>query len=279
MAFLERFLSPKGRKRLVRLALGLASSGGLSLGLTGCATTWDDITSREFRPKNWFKKADPPLVVLEKSQDGDKRAKAYAALKEPLSHGGTPEEQTRVIEVLSKGAMTDKQALCRLRAIETLGNFKDERCVEALKESYYRAGSFSPEIATLIKCQAMVSLGKHGDPKGLDLMMKVLREPSVVGTEIDKQQKLDEKIVAARALGQFKDSSQATETLLFVLKNESDVALKNTARESLVKITKKDLPAEYDIWDAALHDPEAFKKAPNKTVLTDVAKTLEKIKP
>ncbi len=268
-----------GTSRRTACRFAWVASMSLVLFSSGCATTWDDITSREFRFKNLFKKADPPLVVLEKSTDGDKRAKAFAALKEPLANGGTSEDQDKVIDLLSKGATIDPQALCRLRAVETVGRFKDERAVEILKEAYYRAGSFGPEIATLIKCQAMTSLGVHGDPKGMDLLTKVLREPTVVGSEMDKQSKLDEKIVAARTLSQFKESSFSTESLLNVLKTEKDVALRNAARESLVKITKKDLPADFDSWDTALHDANAFKEAPNKSILTDVAKSLERLKP
>lgn len=268
-----------GISRLARLGIALSCSSSLVVLTSGCALTWDDITSREFRFKNMFKASDPPLVVLEKSTDGDKRAKAYAALKEPLANGGTSEEQDKVMDLLSKGAMTDRQALCRLRAIETLGKFKDERAVESLKEAYYRAGTFNPEIATLIKCHAMAALGQHADPRGLDLLTKVLKEPTVVGSEQDKQSKMDEKIIAARALGHFKEASMATESLLNVLKTEKDVALRNAARDSLTKITQKDLPADYETWDAALHDPKAFNEAPNKTVFSDVAKTLEKLKP
>ncbi len=218
-----------------------------------------------------FKADEPPLIVLETSSDGDKRAKALAALKEPLSHGGTPEEQDKIIEILSNAAMNDRQPLSRLRAIETLGKFMDERAVEALKEAYYRAGSFNPEIATNIKCHALVALGKHADLRGLDLIIKVLREPAVVGSEMEKQNKMDEKITAARALASFAQSL-STETLLAILKSETDVALRNAARESLEKITGKDLPTDYTAWEEILHDSDAFKRAPNKTLLTDLGR-------
>ena len=248
-----------------------AVAAGFCLMNGGCALTWDEVTSREFRVKNLFKKADPPMVVLENSTDGDKRAKALAALKEPFANGGTPDEQNKVLEVLGNAAMTDQKALARLRAIETLGNFKDERAVEALKEAYYRAGTFSPEIATNIKCQSMTALAKHGDVRGLDLIVKVLREPATVGSELEKQNKMDEKIVAARALGSF-SQSQSTETLLNVLKVETDVALRNASRESLEKITGKELPTDYAAWEEVLHDSDAFKKAPNKNFISDIGR-------
>ncbi len=244
---------------------------GFCLLNAGCAITWDEVTSRDFRVKNLFKPTEPPLVVLETSTDGDKRAKALAALKEPLSNGGTAEEQDKVLEILSNAAMNDRQPLSRLRSIETLGNFLDDRAVEALKEAYYRAGTFNPEIATNIKCQAIVALGKHTDLRGLDLIVKVLREPAVVGSEMEKQNKMDEKITAARALAAF-GQSQSTETLLAILKAETDVALRNAARESLEKITGKDLPTDYTAWDEVLHDSDAFKRAPNKTLLTDLSR-------
>ena len=57
---------------------------GLMVVAPGCASFWDSVTSRDFRIKNLFLPPDPPMVVLEKSVDGDKRSAALASLKEPL---------------------------------------------------------------------------------------------------------------------------------------------------------------------------------------------------
>ena len=44
-------------------------------GLAGCATTWDDVTSRDFHVRSMWEHTDP-MTVLHESTDGDKRAKA-----------------------------------------------------------------------------------------------------------------------------------------------------------------------------------------------------------
>lgn len=226
---------------------------GLLIAVPGCASFWDSVTSREFRIKNLFIPPDPPLVVLEKSVDGDKRAVALASLKEPLANRGTVEEQEKVFKVLSDAALIDRQAICRLQAISTLRTFKDSRTSEVLKDAYYRASNFNPETATVIKCQVLNSLGEVRSPSGLELLVKVLKEPAVVGSEQDRQQKVDERIIAAKALGKYKEY-QASESLLSVLQSEQDVALINCCRDSLQMITGKDLPANYDIWAKYLHD-------------------------
>jgi hypothetical protein len=77
---------------------------GLLIAAPGCASLWDSVTSREFRVQNLFMPSDPPLVVLEKSVDGDKRAAALASLKEPLANNGTAEDQEKVL-VMFKEAL------------------------------------------------------------------------------------------------------------------------------------------------------------------------------
>ncbi|MSR29999.1 MAG: HEAT repeat domain-containing protein [Gemmataceae bacterium] len=218
---------------------------------SGCSL-WDSITSRDFRVRNLFKPEDPPLVVLEKSVDGDMRAAALAKLKEPLAHGGTSQEQEKVLKVLTEAALMDRQALCRLQAIQTLKQFKDSRVPGVLRDAYYRASNFNPETGNVIKCQALEALGEARSPDGLEILIKVLREPAVIGSEQERQQKLDERIVAAKALGKYKEY-QATENLLALLQADQDVALRNCCRDSLVAITGKELPAEYSSWEAYLH--------------------------
>ena len=145
----------------------------LPLMLGGCASFWDEVTSRDFSLKEKFQPAKPPLEVLQTTTDGDKRAKALAQLNEPLRHGGTQEQQDLVVKVLVDAATTDRQSLCRLRAIESMKKFKDPRVVEGLKEAYYRAGSFNPEIASVIRAQSLEALGATGNPEAVELLVKV----------------------------------------------------------------------------------------------------------
>ncbi len=225
------------------------------LGSGGCANFWDDVTARDFNFKTYFGKPPDPLVVLRDSTDGNQRAKALARLHEPQQTGGTQEEQDVVVKVLVTAATQDRQPWCRRAAIATMANFKDPRVVDALRDAYYSAGTFTPEIATVLRCQSLEALGRVGNPAAVDFLVKVLREPPVEGAEQDKQQKTDERIAAARALGNFKHY-QGTSALVEVLKTEQDVSLRESARVSLVAATGADLPADAKQWDDLLHQSD-----------------------
>jgi hypothetical protein len=219
--------------------------------LAGCAA-WDDVTSKEFTFKGWFAKPPDPLTVLRDDTDGDHRAKALRSLQEPKAHGGTDTDQTAMVQILATAAASERSAYCRLAAIQSLSRFKDPRAAEAIKDAYYRAGSFNPDTANIVKCQALNALGETGNPSAVELLVKVLREPPVEGPDMDRQQKMDERIAAARALGHFKHY-QATEALVGVLRTEPDVALRNRATESLEMATGKHLPADATTWENYLH--------------------------
>jgi hypothetical protein len=223
--------------------------------LGGCAGWWDDVTSHDFKFKEAFRRPPDPMMVLQNDPDGDHRARALRSLREPLQSGGSAQQQDLVVATLIKSATGDAQALCRLAAIETLSTFHDPRAAEALKDAYYRAGSFNPETAGILKCRVLAALGATGQPTAVELLVKVLREPPVEGSELDKQQKTDERIAAARALARFPKDYQVTEALLAVLRGDRDVALRNRAHESLVQITGKDLPPDGQVWDDFLHRP------------------------
>jgi hypothetical protein len=228
--------------------------------MPGCATFWDEVSSKDFHFKEVFAKAPDPLEVIQKSPDGDRRAKALRTLREPSQHGGSQQEQDTVVQVLVSRAASDPQALCRLAAISSLRHFKDPRAVEGLKEAYYRAGTFNPETATILRCQALDALGATGQAGAVETLVRVLREPPVEGPDQDRQQKMDERIAAARALGHFKNY-QGTEALVDVLRTEQDVALRDEARSSLVKATGKDLPADAQAWADFLHQSGTPDKA------------------
>src|SRR5262249_11169940 len=110
----------------------LFAGAALCLLTCGCTGFWDEVTSREFTFKGVFSKPKP-MVVLRDCPDGDKRAKALRALHEPKAHGGTDQEQDAVVRILSTAAVSERQPLCRLAAIQALGEFKDPRAVDALK--------------------------------------------------------------------------------------------------------------------------------------------------
>jgi HEAT repeat protein len=236
----------------------------MSLALTGCAGFWDDVTSRDFHLKEWFVKPNP-LVVLRDSDDGDRRAKALRALQEPNQHGGTEKDQEFVVKILTEAAVKERQPLCRLAAIEALGHFQDPRAVKALQDAYFNANNFpkssaagteptggffssaavSSELVTRIQCQALSSLGQTGNPGAIKFLVDVLKEPpaSKETAEPEKQQLMDLRIAAARALGHFQNY-QAIEALVRVVQTEKDVALRDRAHESLDASVGRKLPPD-----------------------------------
>jgi hypothetical protein len=252
-----------GRRLFLLLALSAGTAGG-------CAGWWDEVSSRDFHFKDMFKKDPDPMVVLQTSTDGDKKAKALRALKEPAQNGGSQQEQDTVVKLLVWTAANDPQAVCRIAAIDTLRRFRDPRAVEGLKEAYYRAdgissagqaahkdpsvNGFPQDTASIIRTVVLTALGDSTQPAAVDLLTKALLEPPVEGTETEKQQKQDERTAAARSLAHF-PQYQSTEALVSVLRGNPDVALRHRAGEALVQITGKDLPPDAQAWDQFLHDP------------------------
>jgi HEAT repeat protein len=240
--------------------------GLAGLGLCGCSATWDDVTSRDFHAKDLFAKAEDPLVVLRDSKDGDKRAKAFRALKEPKQHGGSDQDQDTILAILSAAATQESRYYVRLEAMRKLGEFKDPRAVPALNEAYYKADSLMGSDHTItrglvstFRCEVLRGLGNNGDPAAADLLVKVLSPVRVEGTEEDRRLVLDERIAAARALKNY-PQARSTEALVLVLKNDKDVALRDSATDSLEACTGKKLPADFATWDDYLH----HQGAPNK---------------
>ncbi len=269
--------SANRRRGLLGLALALA-------GLCGCAALYDEVTSRDFFKH--MKAPKDPLAVATSDADADRRAEALSKLKEPKQNGGTDQQQDQVFGLLSKTATTDQHPRCRWAAIQALGRFKDPRAVKAIEAAYDQAagatpspgsvtqagylsksGIFQPDQTSTLRCQALASLGQTGNPQAVDLLVRVLRQPPVEGTEEDRKLALDEKMHAARALSHFKDDPRVSEALLAALRDEKDIALRDCVHESLKQVTGKTLANDYESWDAALHGkapPAGEKKAPAK---------------
>ena len=251
--------------------LFLAATVCVGLACCGCAGFWDEVTSRDFEFKELYSHPNP-LVVLRDSNDGDKRASALRALQEPKRNGGTDQEQDTIIRVLTAAATTERQPLCRLAAIETLGKFKDPRATQALKDAFYNAGTFPrdphsgptivdgiysssggppPEMITRIQCQALTALGQTGNPAAIELLVRVVKEPRGEGDQ-ENQQAMDRRIAATKALGNFK-SRDVQLALVSILEKEKDVALRDRANESLQASTGQKLPPDAKAWTAMLN--------------------------
>jgi len=246
------------------------AAGLAALGLSGCALTWDDFTSRDFKMADAWAKPPDPLQVLSESKDGDKRAKAYRALKEPKLNGGTQQDQDFVLKLLTTAVHDETRYYVRLEAMRKLGEFKDPRAVPVLVEAFYQADTLLGRDRTVTKglistfhCEVLRGLGNNGDPAAADLLVRVLSQGSVEGAEEDKRLVLDERIAAARALKNY-PQYRSTEALALVLKNDKDVALRDCATESLQACTGKKLPADYPSWDDFLHHQPAPNQMPPK---------------
>jgi hypothetical protein len=239
----------------------LAAIFATPLASPGCADFWDEVTDRNFEFKSLYTKPNP-FVVLNESQDGTKRAQALRALHEPSRNGGSLADQEMVVKILTVAAVSEHTAVARMAAIEALGKFRDPRAADALIASYYAADKYRtasgddikypPDMAGILRCQSLNALGRQGDPKAVEHLVTVLKQPPARGAETDKQMVMDERIAAARALAKFHDP-RAEEALLNVMKSEKDIALKDCAHESLQAATGKKLPADPDAWDNALN--------------------------
>jgi HEAT repeat protein len=228
------------------------------------------VTSRDFKFSSLYTSPPDPLTVLRESNDGNERARALRALREPKAHGGGDQEQDFVLDILTTAAVNEHQPWVRLAAIQSLGRFKDPRAVTALEKAYDLAGNvlppssglqqaafhppagYQPETVAALRCQAITALGETHNPASVGLLVRVLQQPPVEGSEAERLQALDERVAAARALGNFKEY-QATEALLRVLQTEKDVALRDRAHESLQSATGKKLPPDAKAWDEFLH--------------------------
>jgi hypothetical protein len=251
-----------------RLLAWLGWLAALSVGVAGCASFWDDVTSRDFAFKDLFSKPNP-MLVLRDSTDGDLRAKALRSLKEPIRNGGTAKDQDAYVQILTTAATTDKEPLCRTAAIKSLAQFKDKRAVEALIQADQRADrDFSRDLSTVIRQQALTALGETGDPKACEWLILVARAGAKEESDVEKQQTLDVRLTAIRSLGKY-NQTQATEALLHLLKTEKDVAVRDRAHESLQVATGKSLLADPKAWENLLH-PSG--QGNNRTLAEDPAK-------
>lgn len=240
----------RGEKARAIRSLFFSLAGALGLGLGGCAGFWDDVTSRDFKFQSLYQKPNP-FLVLKESTDGDQRAKALRALQEPKQHGGNDTDQDAVVQILVTAAAGERQALCRLAAIQALSQCKDPRTVKGLEDAYFHANSYPPETATVIRCQALAALGETRRPEAANLLIKVVQGPRAEGADQDQRMVMDERIAAARALGHF-NQRPAAEALVKVLQTEKDVALRDRVHESLQVATGKELPPDAAAWDGYL---------------------------
>jgi len=224
----------------------------------GCAARWDEMLSHE---RDWsyvFSMGKPhPLNVILDTTDGHRRAQALSELQEPLQNGGNAKDQDAYLKVLKESATADPEPLCRLTSIRTLGRFKDARAARILEDAYQQPKlPFTPENNGMIRKEALVALEKMTNDESRHLLIRVARQPGppLDANLEDRQQTQDEKIVAIRALGKYKQT-ECKEALMHVMRTEKDIALRDRALASLEECTGQRWPAPREAWQKASVQP------------------------
>jgi hypothetical protein len=223
-----------------------------ALSAAGCASFWDEVTSRDFKFKNLFTPDPPPLTVLKDSDDGYARAKALVALREPLRNGGTQQEQDIYVKILSESALSAKAPLCRMAAIQSLGRFKDPRAADVLCAVIEQDLPFTSDLKNLIYLEAVKGLAETGQPVAVRKLVQLAKEPPAEGSAQDRQEVLDRRLAAIRGLGKY-NYPESTDTLVTLLARDKDIAVHKRAYDSLVSATGKDLPPKAEEWQVYLH--------------------------
>ena len=233
-------MAPRQDKRRSQTVRGLLRPGAalaVCAGLGGCAGVWDDVTSRDFHFKTMFNRPDP-LTVLRDSTDGDARAKAMAALKEPRRVGGSDADQDEALRILTAAATSDPQPLCRMAAIRTLGGFQDPRAVQVLISAHDSAEQLPVEVSAAIQSQALAALGETRQPAALTFLIRAAgKRPGAEAGDRERQQVRDTRLAAIRALNHYERSSEVAAAMAQMVQSEKDIALRDRARETYVKVT------------------------------------------
>lgn len=221
---------------------------------TGCSHFGEDFTAYNEKGQ-WYdlgykfdlawNQGGPPLEVLQKSQDGDLRRRALERLTEP----GNAQEREHYITVLATAARSERDAICRMTAIQTLGTYKDPAATPALIAAYQVPANANDKNG-MIQVAIVQSLGKTKDPAALDVLTAAL----------DPKNKEDLRAAAAHSLGRYpadKINYKTSEALLAALKQERSTAVRYEVHQSLVKLTGRDLPADPAAWDQAVQQAAA----------------------
>ena len=218
-----------------------ASVGLFACLLTGCASTWDTVTNRQFHrdllenPVRALVVSDDPMTVLRTNPDGSARAKAMRKLVEPAANGRA-DEQAEALQYLSDAATTDPSPVVRAAAIQALGTFQDPRGLDILKAAYAQANGtkapvaaggapnapglvadrsalfgpqgFPAEVVVLLKTRTLDAMAKTGRPEAFPFLAEVAALPDdpKSATQVDR----DVRLAAVKALGSVRTKESAT---------------------------------------------------------------------
>jgi HEAT repeat protein len=263
-----------------------------SVGLAGCASTVDTLTSRKFRQRPFEALFNPgdPLTVMRTSPEGDERAAAMRRLKEPVLSGRPQEEQDEAVQLLTTAATSDPSPVVRVAAVDALGRFQDERAVGVLTAAYHQAAGvaakpkvvqagfggadrlslagpvgFAPEMVTVIRTRVVESLAQTGRAEAVPVLTRVATGQDEDGPDPDR----DVRLAAVRGLAKLRVPESAV-ALARVLADEKgkDPALAGRAHEGLVSLTGQPHPADPEQWNAVVQagvtiapEPDAVQRA------------------
>jgi hypothetical protein len=222
---------------------------------SGCVGFWDEVTSRN---RDWgfvFSSPDP-MMVLRDSDDGGRRAWALARLEEPLQNGGKQEDQDVYVAILTKTAVQDRDPLCRLAAIKTLGRYRDDRVPPCLRSVTEQQLPYTSDMNNLLRQEALKALAETNSEVAMRHLIRVAKEPPAEGSAYDRQEVLDRRLTACRGLAKY-NHPDAAEALYQVLQGERDIGLRARAHQSLVASTGKNLPPDPQTWARHLHPEQA----------------------
>ena len=263
---------------------------GVLVGVIGCASTWDKITSRDFKEQpfeSMFGKTPDPLHVLRTSPEGTERAEAMKRLQEPLRSEGSQADQDEVVEhILGPAATSDPSPVVRAAAIEALGRFEDPRAVSYLIAAYHQAAGpdhsgrastaqtilpakagkepgrlpdrlglhgpsgYPAEVTAMLRIKALNGLAHSGKPEAVTFLAQVA---SGQATEGDAMADRETRIAAVRGLIAIR-SQESVAALARVLKEEQsrDIALAGRAHQGLIELTGKNYPADSAAWNQVI---------------------------
>lgn len=253
---------------------------------TGCAGSWDKISSRKFRENpigTMFDRRDP-LGVMQNSPEGDDRAAAMRKLKEPAANGRDQQEQEEALKLLTEAAINDPSPVVRVAAIEALGKFQDPRAVRSLTAAYYQAGGtaaepaaapagvqlasggraldrsnltgptgFAPEITATIRSRAIESLALSGNAEAAPILAQV-----ATGAEKTGGSDRDTRLAAVRGLKKMRSQESVTALAkVLAMEKSRDPAMADRAHEGLVSLTGQNLPDDPQKWDLVVRNGQA----------------------
>jgi hypothetical protein len=271
---------------------------------SGCASTWETMTSRQFRDKPFETTfgTEDPLTVLRENPDGETRARAMRRLKEPAANGRPQAEQEEAVQILSTAATSDPSPWVRMAAIDALGKFQDPRAVETLAAAYYQASGrsepapqtqtvvaaggrqpgaladrlgllgpqgFPSDQAANVRGRALEALARTGRPEAVEFLARVAGGQELPANE-DPAANDFVRQRAVAGLGQVR-SKEAVYALARVLAVEhgKDVTLTNLAHGGLGSLTGQNQPADPRAWGAVIQT--GFEIAPEQNLLQRTA--------